>query len=394
MEEKERVRQEFLNETKAFLQICQNTFSKVLQELDWSPSHFVEQKDISVCCYNPGHIMKTEDLKKHEEICRFTSRGVPKAEALDESKRTSQFFYENVSSVCNVPIDKETLNKVLWDHHVENHSIFYGKSEVPLTTEEASIMLTPSERGALHNYIIKTAKEQHKVHGVETDTLLTADFQEIVKKKALEGQNSKPTSYTEYLRAMRDYKRRRQSYRAKNVHITRKSYTEIIKEVIENQTDYLTEILKEDQGEDKQIVEEETQSQSARKSDSGFINKDHSERVDASQRDGYRTTSHRDQDRSRSHERSRDRDRSRQQDRSQDKESRQRDRSRDSERSRKRDGRSNDRERSRHEEEDGEQDRERKKKRKKDRDRRSSSREHNRDKHRHKHKHKHKKSDR
>lgn len=64
-------------------------------------------------------------------------------------------------------------------------TVFYGKSEVPLTTEEASIMLTPSERGALHNYIIKTAKEQHKVHGVETDTLLTADFQEIVKKKAL-----------------------------------------------------------------------------------------------------------------------------------------------------------------------------------------------------------------
>lgn len=45
--------------------------------------------------------------------------------------------------------------------------------------------------------------------------------------KCLEGQNSKPTSYTEYLRAMRDYKRRRQSYRAKNVHITRKSYTEV-----------------------------------------------------------------------------------------------------------------------------------------------------------------------
>lgn len=392
MEEKERARQEFLNETKAFLQTCQNTFSKVLQELDWSPSHFVEQKDIGVCCYNPGHIMKTEDMKKHEEICRFTSRGVPKAEALDESKRTSQFFYENVSSVCNVPIDKETLNKVLWDHHVENHSIFYGKSEVPLTTEEAAIMLTPSERGALHNFIIKTAKEQHKVHGVETDTLLTADFQEIVKKKALEGQNSKPTSYTEYLKAMRDYKRRRQSYRAKNVHITRKSYTEIIKEVIENQTDYLTEILKQDQEGDKQTVEEETQSQSARNSDRDFINDDQSERVDASQRDGYKTTSHR--DRSRSHERSRDRDRSRHRDRSRDKESRHRDRSRDSERSRKRDGRSNEKERSRLGDEDSEQDRERRKKRKKDRDHRSSSREHVRDKHRHKHKHKHKKSDR
>lgn len=30
---------------------------------------------------------------------------------------------------------------------------------------------------------------------------------------------------------MRDYKRRRQSYRAKNVHITKKSYTEVKKTV-------------------------------------------------------------------------------------------------------------------------------------------------------------------
>ena len=64
-------------------------------------------------------------------------------------------------------------------------TVFYGKSEVPLTTEEESIMLTPRERGALHDYITKTATEQHKVQGVEPDNLLTADFQEIVKKKAL-----------------------------------------------------------------------------------------------------------------------------------------------------------------------------------------------------------------
>lgn len=50
-------------------------------------------------------------------------------------------------------------------------------------------MLTPSERGALHSYIRNTAKEQHKVQGLETDMLLTADFQEIVKKKALGNYN-------------------------------------------------------------------------------------------------------------------------------------------------------------------------------------------------------------
>ena len=41
-EEKEKIRQEFLDDTKLFLQRCQNTFSNVLQELEWSPSHFVE----------------------------------------------------------------------------------------------------------------------------------------------------------------------------------------------------------------------------------------------------------------------------------------------------------------------------------------------------------------
>ncbi|KAG9462141.1 hypothetical protein GDO78_014831 [Eleutherodactylus coqui] len=39
---------------------------------------------------------------------------------------------------------------------------------------------------------------------------------------------------------MRDYKRRRQSYRAKNVHITKKSYTEIIRDVIDVHMEELT----------------------------------------------------------------------------------------------------------------------------------------------------------
>lgn len=41
-----------------------------------------------------------------------------------------------------------------------------------------------------------------------------------------DGQSG-PKSHLEVLAEMRDYKRRRQSYRAKNVHITKKSYTEV-----------------------------------------------------------------------------------------------------------------------------------------------------------------------
>lgn len=42
-------------------------------------------------------------------------------------------------------------------------------------------------------------------------------------------------SRLEMLKQMRDYKRRRQSYRAKNVHITKRSQTDIMREIIANQ---------------------------------------------------------------------------------------------------------------------------------------------------------------
>lgn len=41
-----------------------------------------------------------------------------------------------------------------------------------------------------------------------------------------DGQDE-PKTHLELMAEMRDYKRRRQSYRAKNVHITKKSYTEV-----------------------------------------------------------------------------------------------------------------------------------------------------------------------
>lgn len=40
-------------------------------------------------------------------------------------------------------------------------------------------------------------------------------------------EQNEPKTHLELMAEMRDYKRRRQSYRAKNVHITKKSYTEV-----------------------------------------------------------------------------------------------------------------------------------------------------------------------
>lgn len=46
-------------------------------------------------------------------------------------------------------------------------------------------------------------------------------------------EQNEPKTKLELMAEMRDYKRRRQSYRAKNVHITKKSYTEV-DELIKN----------------------------------------------------------------------------------------------------------------------------------------------------------------
>merc|ERR1712071_349819 len=64
---------------------------------------------------------------------------------------------------------------------------------------------------------------------------------------------SGPKSHLEVLAEMRDYKRRRQSYRAKNVHITKKSYTEVIREVIDVHSVELSKLWQEEEPE----VEEE-----------------------------------------------------------------------------------------------------------------------------------------
>ncbi|MEQ2210498.1 hypothetical protein XENOCAPTIV_014489, partial [Xenoophorus captivus] len=62
-------------------------------------------------------------------------------------------------------------------------------------------------------------------------------------------EQNEPKSHLELMAEMRDYKRRRQSYRAKNVHITKKSYTEVIREVISVHSEELARQWKEEEDE-------------------------------------------------------------------------------------------------------------------------------------------------
>lgn len=114
------------------------------------------------------------------------------------------------------------------------------KSGVPLTMERCFSELTPPERFAIYDHVVERGKATNKTSSVKLE-----DLQVNFEKKPT-ADEQRPPSQLELKSQMRDYKRRRQSYRAKNVHITRKTYTEILKEVIENQTEYLKQLQAED----------------------------------------------------------------------------------------------------------------------------------------------------
>ncbi|XP_058687664.1 U11/U12 small nuclear ribonucleoprotein 48 kDa protein isoform X2 [Poecile atricapillus] len=126
-----------------------------------------------LCPYDVHHRVPRASLERHAASCRLRRMGYSAKE--EAEMYDSSFFYENLK-VPTVTMDKD-----------------------------------------LQFHIVKQARAQSAKEG--------AGYSEDDSQKG-------PKSHLEILAEMRDYKRRRQSYRAKNVHITKKSYTEVIRDVI------------------------------------------------------------------------------------------------------------------------------------------------------------------
>ncbi|KAL5008367.1 hypothetical protein ScPMuIL_013948 [Solemya velum] len=129
-------------------------------------------------------------------------------------------------------LNQTTLTSILSQYYLQNHGTGYVKGvPLPVTHEDATVFLSPDERLALHDYVVQTLKKRklEAVQNVDKDLLLEGLESGDKDEKAGE------MSLLEQLAASRDYKRRRQSYRAKNVHTSSKSYIEVIREVISSQ---------------------------------------------------------------------------------------------------------------------------------------------------------------
>lgn len=236
-------RQECLDSLDEFISKCQENITAMLDTLGWTPEHFVQPRTLTTCPYNSDHKMPKSSLETHKAVCNLVTQGCSKEDAMKILEDTS-YYYAKASCVYNVKLDIETLNSVLWNHHVQNHSVFYGYKKMAQTPEEEQSMMSREDRLGLAEYIIKRAKEANRLKELGQDELLVSENLADLIKKDNEERKLDPV---EEMAALRDYRRRRQTYRAKNVHITKKSHTEIMREVINNQIEMYSQSLKTDE---------------------------------------------------------------------------------------------------------------------------------------------------
>ncbi|XP_029446476.1 U11/U12 small nuclear ribonucleoprotein 48 kDa protein isoform X2 [Rhinatrema bivittatum] len=243
-----------VQELRDFSERCLQQLQGILAALNWSlpePGSAGEidscshQTETVLCPYNANHRMPKAALEKHVASCRLKQLGYSKEET--EMLCDPSFFYGKrevpaaiIDQTLQTQIIRQAKERALHDKGAAyNNSCYsYVPIEVPQNHKRAVCDLTPADRLAIYDYVLEeTKKERSKAQVTGNDSDL---FEDLAAKVNQEDGQKGPKSHLEILAEMRDYKRRRQSYRAKNVHITKKSYTEVIRDVISVHMEELT----------------------------------------------------------------------------------------------------------------------------------------------------------
>ncbi|XP_007901610.2 U11/U12 small nuclear ribonucleoprotein 48 kDa protein isoform X1 [Callorhinchus milii] len=256
-------RWERVTELAEFTERCAASVQDLLTRLGWSlglgldldpsnpePPAGGPLEPMAICPLDAGHRVPKSSLEKHVTSCRLRKLGYSKEE--EDKMYDSSFFYEKFL-LPTLKVDKELqaqiIQKARNDAPVGKEERLFCQSdyssapcEVPQNHKRFVCDLTPADRLAIYEYVVQETNQQKtRACSVENDSDLYVD---LAAKLSRDEEQKEPKSHLEILAEMRDYKRRRQSYRAKNVHITKKSYTEIIRDVINVHMDELSKYWK------------------------------------------------------------------------------------------------------------------------------------------------------
>ncbi|KAA8592046.1 hypothetical protein FQN60_017420, partial [Etheostoma spectabile] len=218
-----------LQELEEFTENCKKQLNDIFETLGWSRDNS-NQEAMEQCPYDPNHRVPVRSMEKHKTSCSRRKMGYSaeeEAEMFDPS-----VCYEN-SSVRSFTMDKSTQHQVILQARsaaplMRMEGVFWQGQysgqpvDVPENHKRAVCDLTVADRLALYDHVVGVLNQQKEAASSNNDDL----YVDLVSKLQKDEQQNEPKTHLELMAEMRDYKRRRQSYRAKNVHITKKSYTE------------------------------------------------------------------------------------------------------------------------------------------------------------------------
>ncbi|XP_061574492.1 U11/U12 small nuclear ribonucleoprotein 48 kDa protein [Cololabis saira] len=249
-------RMDSLQELTEFTEKCKKQLQDMFEALGWSQDYKPpNQEPMGLCPYDSGHRVPIRSMEKHKAFCKLQKTGYTpeeQAEMYDPS-----VCYEN-SNVTSFTMDESTQHQVILQARsaaplMKMEGVFWQGQysgqpvDVPQNHKRAICDLTVADRLALYDHVSGVFRQQKEAANNEDL------YVDLVSKLQKNEKQDEPKSHLELMAEMRDYKRRRQSYRAKNVHITKKSYTEVIREVIGVHSDELARQWKEEEDEKESL---------------------------------------------------------------------------------------------------------------------------------------------
>lgn len=233
-----------LRELTEFTESCKKQLDDIFETLGWSLDYKdYKQEAMEQCPYDPHHRVPVRSMEKHKASCSLRKMGYTAEE--QEEMSDPSICYQN-NSIRSFTMDKSTQHQVILQARsaaplMRMEGVFWQGQysgqpvDVPQSHKRAVCDLTVADRLALYDHVVGALNRQNEAAASSNDDL----YVDLVSKLQKDEEQNEPKTHLELMAEMRDYKRRRQSYRAKNVHITKKSYTEVIREVINVHSDEL-----------------------------------------------------------------------------------------------------------------------------------------------------------
>ncbi|XP_019719411.1 U11/U12 small nuclear ribonucleoprotein 48 kDa protein isoform X1 [Hippocampus comes] len=256
-----RERMDRLQELVEFTKNCQKQIQDMYDALGWSQDNEQHKEPMELCPYDPGHRVPVRSMERHKASCYLTKMGYSSEEQAEICDTSPSYINTSIRSLT---MDKSLQNQVIlqaraaaplmkmegvfWQGHYS-----YQPVDVPQNHKRAVCDLTVADRLALYDHVIGVLNQEKAVAASGNEEL----YVDLVSKLKKAEEQNEPKTHLELMAEMRDYKRRRQSYRAKNVHITKKSYTEVIREVIQVHSEELARQWKDEHEEEDKEKEDQ-----------------------------------------------------------------------------------------------------------------------------------------